>query len=629
MDACGVLGGDAAGSAAGGCAVGREKPGGDGGNGVVGAEPHEGMEFGSYDEAAAFYYGYARRAGFRVSKKSSRRSKLDNCFVEVKFVCSRYGKKHEKPHALYRRHSGKVGCGGAMFVRKREVGTRWFVYYLVREHNHELVGRKLPESPRELEAPLVNDGRVLISVVDSQHLLEFFARMQEENPSFFYALDLDEDERLKNVLWIDAKGRLDYLTFGDAVSFDTVYITSKCKLPILTILGVNHHGQQALFGFALLADEATSTFVWLMEGWLRAVGGRAPRAITTNHHEAIKAAIEHVFPDSRYRFCMWNIRERVSDDACRVIQHHNNFMKEFDECLNMSLTDEEFERRWLKMIAKFELHEHEYLRSLYEDRSYWVPLYLKDTFFGEIPSSQSGSVNSYVSTNTTLKDFLEHYEVDLQDRCEKESIEDFQLLHTGFQLKSSSPYELQISLVHTQYAFEKFQAEVMLTSTCHAIKEQEDGSIISFRVKELVEDKEYMVTWNRTELKAFCPCCSFEFKGYLCRHVIVVLQLAGVPSVPAHYIPKRWMRDARKFPTQSQRPSAKQSWLQRYNDFCSQAIRLAYECSISEESYNLSLVALEQAIAKCINVNNSSPGNSDPNFWTTPSFPSITKKRKY
>lgn len=45
--------------------------------------------------------------------------------------------------------------------------------------------------------------------------------MQDESPNFFYAMDLNYEQRLKNVFWVDAKSRLDYGNFSDVVLFDT------------------------------------------------------------------------------------------------------------------------------------------------------------------------------------------------------------------------------------------------------------------------------------------------------------------------------------------------------------------------------------------------------------------------
>ena len=136
----------------------------------------------------------------------------------------------------------------------------------------------------------------------AKEMLELFLHMQEENSNFFYAMDLDDEQRLKNVLRVDAKSREDYKIFVDVVSFDTTYITNKYKMPFAPFIGVNNHFQSVLLGCALLVDESTSTFTWLMQTWVQAIGGKAPGVILTDQDKAIKVAIRNVFPDTKHRF---------------------------------------------------------------------------------------------------------------------------------------------------------------------------------------------------------------------------------------------------------------------------------------------------------------------------------------
>jgi len=90
------------------------------------------------------------------------------------------------------------------------------------------------------------------------------------------------DGRLKNVFWVDANGIDDYKEFGDVISFDLTYITNKYKMPFAPFVGVNNHFQSSLLGCALLANETSETFTWLMKTWLRAMGGKPPNAIITD-----------------------------------------------------------------------------------------------------------------------------------------------------------------------------------------------------------------------------------------------------------------------------------------------------------------------------------------------------------
>ena len=100
---------------------------------------------------------------------------------------------------------------------------------------------------------------------DAQTLLEYLKNKQLEDPTFFYAIQLDEvDGRIANFFWADGQAIMDYACFGDAVSFDTTFHTNKFEMPFAPLLGTNHHKQTIIFGAALLYNETIESFVWLL-----------------------------------------------------------------------------------------------------------------------------------------------------------------------------------------------------------------------------------------------------------------------------------------------------------------------------------------------------------------------------
>ncbi|XP_034218862.1 protein FAR1-RELATED SEQUENCE 4-like [Prunus dulcis] len=305
---------------------------------------------------------------------------------------------------------------------------------------------------KDIRNHLDKERRLALESGDAKAMLELFTRMQEENPNFFYAMDLDEEQRLVNVFWVDAKGREDYKNFGDVISFDTTYITNKYKMPFAPFIGVNNHSQSTLLGCALLADETTCTFVWLMKTWIRAMGGKAPSAILTDQDQAMKAAITEVFPNARHRFCLWHILRKIPQKLGEVLRKHGNFMGMFNNCIYNSWTVEDFEQKWQNMVEVFELDNNEWIKSLFEDRKFWVPTYMRDAFFAGMSTTQrSESINSffdkYVNKKTTLKEFVEKYKVALQDREEAATHADFKTLHKEPTLKSPSPFEKQMHAI--------------------------------------------------------------------------------------------------------------------------------------------------------------------------------------
>lgn len=616
-------------------------------------EPRNGIEFESHEAAYSFYQEYAKSMGFTTSIKNSRRSKKSKEFIDAKFACSRYGVTPESDSGSSRRPSvKKTDCKASMHVKRRADG-KWIIHEFIKEHNHELLPalayhfrihrnvklaeknnidilHAVSERTRKMYVEMsrqsggyqnigflqgdisyqFDKGRYLtLDEGDAQVMLEYFKRIQKENPNFFYAMDLNEEQRLRNLFWVDAKSRHDYISFNDVVSFDTSYIKSNDKLPFAPFVGVNHHFQSMLLGCALVADESKSTFVWLMKTWLRAMGGQAPKVIITDQDKALKAAIEEVFPNTRHCFSLWSILEKIPETLAHVIKQHENFLPKFNKCILKSWAEEQFDLRWWKMITRFELQDDEWIRALYEDRKKWVPTYMGDTFLAGMSTPQrSESMNSffdkYIHKKITLKEFVKQYGTILQNRYEEEAIADFDTWHKQPALKSPSPWEKQLSTVYTHAIFKKFQVEVLGVVGCHPKKEAEDGTTTTFRVQDCEKDEFFMVIWNETKSEVSCFCHLFEYKGFLCRHSMIVLQICGLSSIPPHYILKRWTKGAKNRETVVEGTERIQTRVQRYNDLCKQAIELSEEGSLSEESHSIAFRALVEALKNCVNVNN-------------------------
>ncbi|KAF7811061.1 protein FAR-RED IMPAIRED RESPONSE 1 isoform X1 [Senna tora] len=624
-------------------------------------EPPKGIEFDSHEAAYSFYQEYGKSMGFTTSIKNSRRSKKTKEFIDAKFACSRYGVTPESDSGTSRRPSvKKTDCKACMHVKRRADG-KWIIHEFIKEHNHELLPalayhfrihrnvklaeknnidilhavsertRKMYVEMSRQSGGCLNIGSlqgdinyqfdrgrfVALDEGDARVILEYFKFVQKENPKFFYAIDLNEEQRLRNLFWVDAKSRSDYASFNDVVSFDTSYIKTNDKLPFALFVGVNNHCQPMLLGCALVADESKPTFVWLLKMWLRAMGGQAPKVIITDQDKALKEAIEEVFPNIRHCFSLWHVLDRIPENLSPVIKRYNNFLPKFNKCIFKSWTDEEFDMRWWKMVTRFELQDDVWFQSLYEDQKKWVPTYMGDTFLAGLSAAQrSESLNSffdkYIHKKMSLKELMKQYETILQNRYEEEAIADFDTLHKQPALKSPSPWEKQMSTVYTHAIFKKFQVEVLGVVGCHPRREGGgDGSVVKFLVQDFEKEQEFLVTWNEMNSEVSCFCRLFEYKGFLCRHALNVLQLCGCSSIPYHYILKRWTKDAKSRESITDGTEKIQTRVQRYNDLCKRAIELSEEGSLSEETYNVVFRTLVDTLKNCVHVNNSDNNNAE------------------
>ncbi|XP_024990995.1 protein FAR-RED ELONGATED HYPOCOTYL 3-like [Cynara cardunculus var. scolymus] len=627
----------------------------------INLEPIAGMEFESHGEAYSFYQEYARSMGFSTAIQNSRRSKTSREFIDAKFACSRYGTKREhdksfnRPrsrqgsnqdpeNASGRRSCSKTDCKASMHVKRRPDG-KWIIHRFEKEHNHELLpAQAVSEQTRKMYAAMArqfaeyknvvglkNDsnnpfekGRnMALEAGEANILCKFFMQMQSINSNFFYAIDIGEDQRLKNMLWVDAKTRHDYTNFCDVVSFDTSYVKNKYRIPLALFIGVNQHYQFMLLGCALLSDETTATYSWVMQTWLTAMGGRVPKVVITDKDQYLESVVSQVFPSSKHCFCLWNIMGKISEALNQVIKQHGNFMAKFEKCIYRSWTDEEFEKRWFKMVNRFGLKDFDWMQSLYESRKQWVPIYMRDVLLAGMSTLQrSESVNcsfdKYVHRKTSMQEFVRQYETIIQDRYEEEAKGDSDSWNKPPTLRSPSPFEKHVSSIYTHAVFKKFQSEVLGAVACMPKKEAQEDMIITFRVSDFEKSMDFNVTYNESTTEVSCMCRLFEFKGFLCRHAMIVLQICGLSAIPSQYILKRWTKDVKNRCLISEGPEQVQYRVQRYNDLCQRAIKLGEEGSLSQESYNMALRALEDVYANCVCLNNSNKNLIEAGTSTAP-----------
>ncbi|GAB2229304.1 hypothetical protein Droror1_Dr00023442 [Drosera rotundifolia] len=616
-------------------------------------DPHDGMEFDTNEAAYAFYKEYAKSVGFGTAKLSSRRSRASKEFIDAKFSCISYGIKQQSDDAVNPRPSPKIGCKASLHVKRKPNG-KWYIHKFVKEHNHELLpeqvhlfrshrdgdnhkndsqtlwGKVLDVSSKQfVSSQNINclenymrtqeekGRRLSLEPGDAPHLLDLFMDMQEIDPRFFYAVDLNEDHCLRNIFWVDSKGIDDYTKFGDVISFDTTYFTNKYRVPLVVFIGVNHHMQPTLLGCALIGDGTVYTFVWLVKTWLMAMDGKPPTVILTDQNKVLKAAISAVLPQSRHCLSLWNVLELIPQRLEYISLWLDSFMEKFSECIFNSWTGEQFTQRWLMLLETFKLHDDEWMRSLYEDRFMWVPVFMRGTsFVGLCAPSRDESLNSsfdkYIGAETSVGVFVEQYKLLLEDRLQEEAKAEFESWHEEPELKSPSPFEKQMAFVYTHEIFKKFQVEVLGAAACHLKKEKDENGCITYGVKDFEVDQEYMVEWAELKSQICCSCCLFEYRGYLCRHAIVVLQMSGVFTIPMKYVQQRWTNVALSEHGITEKLDDVQAKVLRYNDLCRRAIILGEEGSLSQESYDLSLSAIEEALKQCATARN--PVETDPKF---------------
>ncbi|KAF5470654.1 hypothetical protein F2P56_011153 [Juglans regia] len=355
-------------------------------------------------------------------------------------------------------------------------------------------------------------------------------------------------------VWADARSRAMYESFGDVITFDTTYLTNAYKMPFAPFVGVNHHGQSILFGCGLISNEDAHTFEWLFKSWLKCMKDQSPSAIITDQDKAIQIAIARVFPASRHRFCLWHIVKKLLEKF-RSHARYDEIKSALQKCVYDSLIEHEFEESWSDFLDMYDLHENAWLGSLYSNRHFWVPAYVRDTFWAEMSTTQRSEgmhafFNDYINSKTTLKQFVDQYDSALRMKVENEAIANFNSFNTVIPCISRYPLEEQFQKVYTIAKFKEVQDEfrgfLYLTTSYFRCVGGRYTYVVADEVRvshNLIKHAKYSVLVDQDPLDVKCGYKLFEFRGILCRHTLRILALLGKSTVPSKYILDWWRKD--------------------------------------------------------------------------------------
>uniref|UniRef100_A0A2N9IND8 Protein FAR1-RELATED SEQUENCE n=1 Tax=Fagus sylvatica TaxID=28930 RepID=A0A2N9IND8_FAGSY len=516
-------------------------------------EPRVGMEFDSLQQVIEFYKHYAYSKGFATMTRNSRKKKGFSETSYVNLKCNREGRYSSSVDDPSKKRSTiKNACEAGIKASMDITDKKWRILSFIEDHNHDLSPSKsrhfaafrhistdtrrrllindnagvrinssikasvveaggyenVTYNQRDVRNFLEKERRLKCKEGDGQALHDYFVRMQAKNSNFYHALDLDDELRVQNVFWVDARSRAAYESFNDVITFDTTYLTNKYDMSFAPFIGINHHGESIILGCGLLSSEDTDSFVWVFRQWLQSMCDIAPKAIITDQCQAMRRAIEIVFPETVHRWCIWHITMKLPVklaglEAYQDIKHY------LLKAVHDSMTVEEFEEKWNHTITLHHLEENE--------------------------------------CSTTLKVFVEQFEKAMRNKVEKEILSDFECFKGKLECSSSSPMEKQFQEAYTHEIFKRVRLEFAGRQGCIVNELVRGGDEVKYKIEdEACPGKLFEVRFSSSECLVGCVCRMFEFRGILCRHALFVLSQERVTVLPDRYILDRWRKDIKR-----------------------------------------------------------------------------------
>ncbi|XP_040364377.1 protein FAR1-RELATED SEQUENCE 5-like [Rosa chinensis] len=516
-----------------------------------------GKEFIDVESAYKFYKNYGGKHGFNTSHNHALISTPMKHLLKVNRSIS----EAQKAHADDAEHSG-FSIKAAVQLMSREVGGPENLGFSQKDYMNYIHRKRMSKMEKG----------------DAGAILQYFQKMQSENSSYFYSIQLDEDDMITNIFWADARSVSDCSLFGDVLCFDTTYRTNEYGRPFAPFVGVNYHKQTTLFGAALLYDETTESFIWLFETFLSAMSGKQPMTILTDQSVAMARAIKEVFPQATHRLCVWHFYQNAAKNLSHVFHGSSEFVDDFSNCMY----DYEFEHEWLLawngLLEKYGLNENKWLNNLFELREKWALVYGRHTFTADMKSTQRSEcmnnvLKKYLKPEHNLLRFFEHYERVLADRRYQELIAEYKMIQTTLFLAVSAHMLQHGAEVYTPEVFLLFQKEFVRIHNYSTDKVGKSGMTSEYIVSYSSEHNEHLVKYEASTQNVNCSCKKFTFVGILCVHALKVLDKKNVKNIPPQYILKRWTREAKIMSITSYHPTEihgnpKESIGRRYGYLC-------------------------------------------------------------
>ncbi|XP_052626864.1 protein FAR1-RELATED SEQUENCE 3-like [Lactuca sativa] len=222
-------------------------------------------------------------------------------------------------------------------------------------------------------------GRVMIGPMKAYRIMQEFrgSNNVEEDPSLTFEFICDKG-KLVSLFWADEAVKVNYREFGDVVSFDATFRTTKYRMVFVPFTGIDNHRKSVTFAIGILHSETIESYLWLLKTFLKTFG-KQPTVVQIDEDAAMKIAIERIFPYSRHRLCIWHITQKLSSKVCAELSNDMKFKKCFNKLIwNSRIDASEFDIRWRSFIEDYKLQEVSWFSKMFDIRESWIPTYFRD-----------------------------------------------------------------------------------------------------------------------------------------------------------------------------------------------------------------------------------------------------------
>ncbi|KAL4365209.1 hypothetical protein AHAS_Ahas07G0083200 [Arachis hypogaea] len=174
---------------------------------------------------------------------------------------------------------------------------------------------------KDLDNHIETNHRAKLIGGDSNATISYLLTKADVDPMGIARYSATDESQLANLFWADGICRADYKCFEDVLAFHTTYQNNKYRRLLVIFSDCNHHCQTCIFGFALIEDEKTATYTWLLQNSLEVMLNKSPSVVVIDGDEDMKTAIQEIFPNATRRLSDWHIQKNTVYEEPVITTH--------------------------------------------------------------------------------------------------------------------------------------------------------------------------------------------------------------------------------------------------------------------------------------------------------------------
>ncbi|KAE8728033.1 hypothetical protein F3Y22_tig00004797pilonHSYRG00112 [Hibiscus syriacus] len=283
----------------------------------------------------------------------------------------------------------------------------------------------------------------------------------------------------------------------------------------MPIVDVNHHHNTIVFATAIIADEKSQYFEWVLQNFLEAMMNKSPISVVTDGDRAMKRAIKSVIPYAKHILCSWHLSRNAQANI-----GDPKFTAALSKCMASWWTSNEFDIQWRSVVSEFNVEKHPWVIEKGNTRHLWAQEYLNGPFFVNIRSTQRCE-----SINASLTIALKHKKTYLDVvHAIEDGISRMRMNELKADYLSSQTKPFQITKL---VDIESHAAEIYMRESFHVFQDELQRETL-YRIQEEIHS-----------------LSDFKIVGLPCRHQLHVLKHLDYTYLPGSLIQRRWTKDVK------------------------------------------------------------------------------------